>query len=475
MSSAPLRLALHPKQSQVFASPARQILFGGAAGPGKSMLLRVAGIAWAYAIPGLQVYLFRRTYPDLYKNHMEGPTSLPALLAPWVAEGFVKINYAANQIVFAHGSKIHLLHMQHESDTDRIQGAEIHVALIDELTHFTKAQYSFIRSRVRMTGLTIPAALAGRFPRLLTASNPGGPGHGWVRDLFVDRAPWGTMWEAPPEEGGLTTQFIPALLRDNPTLLQEDPTYADRLRGLSSPELVRAMLEGDWNALLGGMFDDVWRESVHVIEPFEVPASWRIRRAFDWGSSKPFSVGWWAHADGAAPAGPTRRVYLKGTRFRIHELYGWNGKPNEGLRMTNTDIARWMREIEDSMPYKGRIEAGPADSQIFDVVNGTSIAQQMAGQGISFKPAQKGPGSRRQGWSVLRQLLKASLAYPMEEPGLFVFNTCRQFIRTVPVLPRDKADADDVDTDSEDHIADETRYECTMPLTGRPGTIEVHI
>jgi Terminase large subunit, T4likevirus-type, N-terminal len=470
-----MQLALHPKQSQVFQSPARQILFGGAAGPGKSHLLRVAGIAWAYAIPGLQVYLFRRTFPDLYKNHMEGPTSLPALLAPWTAEGFAKINYAQNQIAFAHGSKIHLMHMQHEHDVDKIQGAEIHVALLDELTHFTKVQYSFIRSRVRMSGVVMPPALAGRFPRILAASNPGGPGHGWVRALFVDSAPPGQIWEAPVDEGGLTTQFIPALLKDNPTLLREDPTYADRLRGLSSPELVRAMLEGDWNALVGGMFDDLWKLAVHVVEPFDIPATWRIRRAFDWGSSKPFSVGWWAHADGMAPAGPTGRVYLKGTRFRIHEYYGWNGKPNEGLRMTNTDIARRIKEIEDSMPYKGRIEAGPADSQIFDVVNGVSVAQQMASQGISFVPAQKGPGSRRQGWSLLRQLLKASLHYPMEEPGIFVFTSCRQFLRTIPVLPRDPADADDADTDAEDHIADEMRYECTLPLRARPGTIEMHI
>ena len=466
-----MRLALHPKQTQVFQSPARQILFGGAAGPGKSHLLRVAGIAWAYAIPGLQVYLFRRTFPDLYKNHMEGPTSFPALLAPWIAEGFVKINYAQHQITFAHQAKIHLAHMQYEHDTDKIQGAEIHCALIDELTHFTKSQYSFIRSRVRMSNLAIPPTLAGRFPRIVAASNPGGPGHGWVRELFVDSASPGQIWEAAAEEGGLTTQFIPALLRDNPTLLRDDPTYADRLRGLSSPELVRAMLEGDWNAMVGGMFDDLWNPRVHVLEPFDIPAQWRIRRAFDWGSSKPFSVGWWAQSDGETPVGPQRLIYRKGTRFRVMEYYGWNGKANEGLRMTNTEIARQIKLMEDGSPYKGRIEAGPADSQIFDVVNGTSIAQQMATQGIAWRPAQKGPGSRRQGWQMLRQLLRASLQTPMEEPGLFVFNTCRQFIRTVPILPRDTTDADDVDSDSEDHVGDEARYEITMPMPGRGGAI----
>jgi hypothetical protein len=470
-----MQLQLHPKQSQVFQSSAQQILFGGAAGPGKSHLLRIAAIAWATAIAGLQVYLFRRTFPDLYKNHMEGPTSFPMLLAPWIAEGVVKVNYAQHQISFANNAKIHLAHMQHEQDTDKIQGAEIHVALLDELTHFTKAQYSFIRSRVRMSGLAIPAAFVGRFPRIVAASNPGGPGHFWVRALFVDSAPPGVIWQAPAEEGGLTTQFIPALLRDNPTLLRDDPSYADRLRGLSSPELVRAMLEGDWNAMVGGMLDDVWDARVHVVEPFDIPPTWRMRRAFDWGSSKPFSVGWWAHSDGATPVGPLQRVYPKGTRVRVMEYYGWSGKPNEGLRMTNTEIARQIKAYEDASPYRGRIEGGPADSQIYDVVNGTSIAQQMATQGISWVPAQKGPGSRRQGWSLVRQLLQASRQWPMEEPGLFVFSTNRQFIRTVPVLPRDPRDADDVDSSSEDHCGDELRYECTMPLRGRGGMLELRI
>lgn len=446
-----MQLALHPKQSQVFQSPARQILFGGAAGPGKSHLLRVAGIAWATGIPGLQVYLFRRTFPDLYKNHMEGPTSFPLLLAPWIAEGYVKIHYDKNHIAFVNGSRIHLTHMQYEQDVQKIHGAEIHAALIDELTHFSKPQYAFIRSRVRMAGIDIPPIFRGRFPRILAASNPGSIGHNWVRALFIDPAQPGDIWLAPPEEGGLTTQFIPAYLHDNPSLMEGDPDYANRLRGLGSAELVKAMLEGDWNVLAGGYFDDLWDPTTHVVEPFDVPHSWRIRRAFDWGSSKPFSVGWWAQSDGETPVTAQRRIYPKGTRFRVMELYGWNGKPNEGLRLTNTDIAKRIKAVEDESPYKGRIHPGPADSQVFDVVNGRSIAGEMETIGIRWQVAQKGPGSRRQGWQLMRQFLKAGRQWPMEEPGLFVFSTCRQFIRTVPVLPRDKMDADDVDSDAEDH------------------------
>jgi hypothetical protein len=467
-----MQLTLHPRQSQVFTSPARQLLFGGAAGPGKSFLLRVAAIAWATGIPGLQVYLFRRTFPDLYKNHMEGPTSFPALLGPWVAEKYVKIYHDKNLIAFSNGSRIHLTHMQYEHDVQKIQGAEIHVALVDELTHFSKAQYAFIRSRVRMAGIDVPEQFRGMFPRLVTASNPGGLGHNWVRALFIDPVAPGVMWMAPPEEGGLTTQFIPAHLSDNPTLLRDDPEYADRLRGLDNPLLVKAMLEGDWNIQAGGYFDDLWDQDIHVVEPFEVPKGWGIRRAFDWGSSAPFSVGWWAHSDGQAPA-PNGKVYRKGTRFRIMEYYGWNGKPNEGLRMTNMAIAKRIKEMEDGSPYKGRIHAGPADTMIFDVVNGTSIADDMATQGIRWAAAQKGPGSRRQGWQVMRDMLEASTKWPMETPGMFVFSTCRHFIRTIPNIPRDLNDPDDIDSASEDHIADETRYEATIPFVWNIGRVGI--
>ena len=263
-----MQLTLHPKQSQVFMSPARQILFGGASGPGKSHLLRVAAIAWATGIPGLQIYLFRRTFPDLYRNHMEGPKSFPALLADWIAAQKVRINYSNHEISFANGSKILLAHIQHDNDLMKIQGAEIHVALIDELTHFTKSQYAFIRSRVRMAGITVPPQWHGHFPRIVAASNPGSIGHNWVKALFVDPVPSGEIWTTPPDEGGLSTQFIPAVLSDNPNLMEDDPEYPARLQGLGNPALIKAMLEGDWNITQGGLLDDLWNQQTqHVLDP----------------------------------------------------------------------------------------------------------------------------------------------------------------------------------------------------------------
>lgn len=474
-----MKLVLHPRQGEAFLSEAGEILYGGAAGGGKSHLLRVASTAWCFDIPGLQVYLFRRLSPDLISNHMEGPTGYPAMLSEFIDQGFAKINYGNSEIHFANGtggtfrggSRIFLRHCQYEKDKFKYQGAEIHVLLIDELTHFTDSIYRFLRGRVRLGGLQLPERYAGQFPKIICASNPGNIGHNWVKASFIDLAEPMEAKRMPKVEGGFIRQYIPAKLEDNPTLVDNDPEYEARLEGLGSPELVKAMREGDWNIVAGGMFDDLWREDMHWIKPFPVPSSWRVERAFDWGSSRPFSVGWWAESDGAEIelADGRTRTFPKGTLFRIHELYGWNGRPNEGLKLTAREIAREVRKVEDGfrdvayLQGVKRVLPGPADSSIFDVENGTSIAEDMATEGVKWRKADKRPGSRVNGWEQLRQRLKASLRTPMEEPGIFIFNTCHHFKRTIPVLPRDENKPDDVDTRAEDHVGDETRYELLKP------------
>ena len=160
------------------------MLYGGAAGGGKSHLMRVAAIVWCAAIPGLQVYLFRRIRDDLIKNHMEGPKGFRSMLAGWSLCDFVKI--VDDEIRFWNGSKIYLCHCKDEKDIYKYQGAEIHVLLVDELTHFTETMYRFLRNRVRMVGVQLPSNYAGKFPRILAGANPGNIGHLWVKATFVD-------------------------------------------------------------------------------------------------------------------------------------------------------------------------------------------------------------------------------------------------------------------------------------------------
>lgn len=456
-------LALHPRQRAALFSQATEILYGGAAGGGKSHLMRVAAILFSSAIPGLQTYLFRRTHPELVKNHMEGPSSFPSLLAPWLEKKLVKINYSDLTVEFTfNGAKVYLCHCQHEKDLTKYQGAEIHLLLPDELTHFSANQYRFLRGRVRLGGLVVPDPYKGLFPRILAGTNPGGIGHNWVKSAFVDQAEPMAIREMSKAEGGMRRQYVPARLSDNPTLIENDPDYASRLEGLGDPALIRAMLDGDWDIVSGGMFDDLWKREKHVIEPFAVPASWYVDRSFDWGSSKPFSVGWWAESDGTTA--PNGRTYQRGTLFRIHEYYGWNGRPNEGCKMLATEVADKIKEIEAGFPF--RVNPGPADDAIWDEENGNCIARDMAERGVIWTRAGKRPGTRKTGWEKLRARLKAATQFPMEEPGLFIFHNCAQFIRTVPVLPRDQKQTDDVDTDAEDHIADEARYRILQVSAG---------
>jgi terminase large subunit-like protein len=451
-------LHLHLRQWQALRSQASEILYGGAAGGGKSHLMRVVAIYCA-SIPNLQIYLFRRTLPDLLKNHLTGPTGFPALLAEMVNRKICSINYSRNRIEFSNGAKIHLCYCDKESDVYKYQGAEIHVLLIDELTHFTESMYRFLRGRVRLGGLKIPDKYQLMFPRILCASNPGSIGHNWVKMTFVDWAPPMEIRQAPKTEGGMMRQYVPARLDDNPTLTKNDPDYEFRLEGLGNPELVRAMRMGDWDIVAGGMLDDLWRRDTHVIEPFEIPSSWQVDRSFDWGSSKPFSVLWWAESDGTHA--PNGRHYPPGTIFLINEWYGWNGRANQGLKMLAVEIAKGIVEREAAYPF--RVDPGAADSSIFDAENGVCIADDMAAAGVYWLPADKSPGSRVTGWERLRKMLKASIQRPMEDAGLFIFNNCSQWIRTVPVLPRSERKPDDVDTEAEDHAGDATRYRIMKP------------
>lgn len=465
---------LHPKQRIAFDSTATEILYGGAAGGGKSHLFRRAAITWCRWVPGLQVYLFRRNFPDLFKNHMDGPGSFPMLLADDIKAGRVKIEWGnAPKIRFVDtSSTIHLCHLSVErKDLPKYQGAEIHVLMIDELTQWSRNAYTYLRSRVRLGGLRVPKWLQGLFPRILCGANPGGIGHNWVKADWVDLAPEQEITEMPSAEGGMRRQFIRALLEDNPTMTENDPEYEGRLEGMDDKALARAMRKGDWDIVAGGMLDDLWSRDVHVLPDFDIPRGWKLKRAFDWGSSKPFSVGWWAVSDGSAAtmADGTVRHFARGTVIRIAEWYGCEPKrPNEGLKMLAVDIAKDIvdREARWKRDRGWTVRPGPADSSIYDVENGKSIAADMERAGVKWVPANKGPGSRKTGWEALRRRLKHAKEAPAELPGLFVFASCTAWIRTVPVLPRDEDDRDDVDTDAEDHTGDETRY---LLLEDAPG------
>lgn len=458
-ADAALDINLHAKQQVAFESEATEILYGGAAGGGKSHLMRMAAITWCSEIPGLQVYLFRRIRDDLVKNHMEGPSGFREFLAGWVECKFVTI--VEDEIRFWNGSKIYLCHCKDEKDRFKYQGAEIHVLLIDELTHFTDKIYRFLRNRVRMVGITLPEKYRDKFPRIVSGANPGGVGHQFVKMTFIDGVEPLKVYKAANSEGGMLRQYIPAKLEDNPSMSDNDPGYEFRLAGLGSDSLVRAMRHGDWNIVEGAFFD-LFDQERHIIRPFEIPDHWLLFRAGDWGSAKPFAFGWYAVAsdDFMSPHGT---FIPRGALVKYREWYGCKkdqqGKfiPDVGLKLDATEVGKGIkaRDLGEAISY------GVLDPAAFASDGGPSIAERIAGSsGIMFRPADNKRVTARGamgGWDQLRGRLKGN------EDGhamLLFFSNCIHSIRTIPALQHDEDKPEDLDTTAEDHAADETRYAC---------------
>ena len=245
---------------------------------------------------------------------------------------------------------------------------------------------------------------------------------------------------------------------------------------ITDPNKRRAWLGGDWSITSGGAIDDLWNASKHVLPRFIVPKEWKVQRSFDWGSSHPFSVGFWAIANGEEVELINGNTICppKGSRIRIAELYGVeltknlegrdvpNYGSNKGLKLSAQEVARQIKEFEEELYEEGWIETkvqpGPADGQIFNVneKESGSIASRMEKHGIRWYAADKSAGTRKNGLELLRIALENSLQG--EGPGLYVMANCDAFLETVPTLPRDEDDPDDVDTTAEDHVYDECRY-----------------
>jgi hypothetical protein len=352
---------------------------------------------------------------------------------------------AKSRFEWPSGAVIYFRHLDNDADADLYQGHSYTRVYVEELTQFPSPR------PVDKLKATLRSA-AGAPCGFRATCNPGGAGHNWVKARYIDPGPYKTVWE-----DGLSRIFIPARLADNPKLADADPLYVSRLRQTGSAELVRAWLEGDWSVIEGAFFDG-WSLK-NVVKPFAAPAFWTRIRAFDWGYAAPFSVGWWAVA--SDPFQAEGAVIPRGAMVRYREWYGSAG--GRGLRLTAEQVAAGILEREAGE----RISEAVADPSIFRQDGGPSIAERMALAGCMFRPADNtrvGLVGALSGWDQMR----ARIAGDEHGPMLYVFDTCRDFIRTVPVLQHDPARAEDLDTNAEDHIADETRYAClSRPLAAK--------
>lgn len=433
-----------PKQLEFMSRPEYEVLYGGAAGGGKSDALVVEALRQVH-IPHYKGLIIRKTYPQLSelidKSLNLYPRAVPGC----------RYNDSKHVWSFPSGAKIVFGSLHHASDKINYQGKAYDFIAFDELTHFTHEEYVYLYSRNRANG-------PGTRVYMRATANPGGIGHGWVKERFIDCAkPLETVTErvsVPTAGGGVremcrTRCFVPATVFDNDALLSNDPNYVANLSLLPEAER-KALLYGDWDSFSGQVFSE-WRNNPegyrtrrwsHVIEPFIIPREWKIYRGFDFGYSRPFSVGWYA-------------VDYDGRLYRIREYYGCTSVANEGVRLNPDEIARGIREIEESDDnLRGRHIYGICDPSIFDESRGESIASMMERQGVYFEP---GDNTRLAG----KMQCHYRLAFDSEGiPMFYVFDTCRGFIRTVPNLVYSQKYVEDIDTDGEDHIYDEWRYVC---------------
>ena len=423
---AVLRIAEPNEKQKLFLnSRCKNIAYGGARGGGKSWAVRTKAVLLAARYPGIKMLIVRRTYKELEGNHIR--------ILKAMCRDMASYNSTSKILTFVNGSTIEFMYCARDGDLDRLQGLEYDIIFLDEAAQLSEYQMKAITATLRGVNA---------FPkRCYYTCNPGGQGHAYIKRVFIDR-------NFLPTENPDDYTFIQALVDDNKALMEAQPEYLATLEALPR-QLREAWRWGRWDVFEGQVFnliddpehydDHKW---THVINPFPVPEDWIIYRGYDHGYKKPFSVGWYA-------------ISSSGRMYRIRELYGCTGEADTGVEWNVPQIAEKIKEIERDDPnLEGRHIYGIADTAIFNHESGPSIAEEFEQQDVFFDRADKNrlPGK-----------MQCHYRLSFDEDGIpmfYTFNTCKNFIRTIPTLLYSATDVEDVDTHMEDHAYDEWRYIC---------------
>lgn len=437
-------------QTWLCECPVYDVLFGGSRGGGKTdgMLGEWAQHASEYGRHASGIFL-RKELPqldDAIKRSYE-------LYSP-----FGSFKEQKKTWVFDNGATLRFRPLERDKDAEKYQGHSYTRVYAEELTNFPDSTPIDKMHATLRSAHGVPVGFRA-------TANPGGPGHQWVKERYIDPCPAGKklipMTDNRGKENGLFRVFIPSKLVDN-DYLGED--YVRQLEMLGSEDLVRAWLHGDWDIVAGAAFEKLSR-NIHMIRPFPVPDYWTKFMSIDWGTAKPFSVGWYTVVEGwthlSAKHGYDDIYLPDGAVVRYREWYGWNGNSDEGIRMESPDVAKEILQTEkEAKEYKvdgaSQISYRVGDSGMWAQSDGPSPQEKMAIEGVYLQQSKK---DRAANYTNVRDYIWGEEFDGERHPMFYITDNCSQFWRTVPTLMLDERDVEKgPDTRMEDHVYDEVAY-----------------